>query len=87
MTADAFVKRPPRETRFFLVHGSDEGLVHERVKALVSAALQGAADPLLLTRLDGDAVAREPGALAEEADSVSMFGGSRVIWIDAGRDF
>ena len=66
MTGDAFVKRPPRDMRFFLVHGSDEGLVHERVKALVGAALQGAADPLLLTQLDGDAVARDPGALADE---------------------
>ena len=83
MTADAFVKRPPRDMRFFLVHGSDEGLVHERVKALVGAALQGAADPLLLTRLDGDAVARDPGALADEVYAVSMFGGARAVWIEA----
>ena len=83
MTADAFVKRPPRDMRFFLVHGSDEGLVHERVKALVGAALQGDADPLRLTRLDGDAVAREPGALADEVYAVSMFGGARAVWIEA----
>jgi DNA polymerase-3 subunit delta len=82
-TADAFVKRPPRETRFFLVHGSDEGLVHERVKALTHALLQGEADPLRLMRLDGDAVAREPGALADEVYAVSMFGGSRAMWIEA----
>ena len=83
MTADAFVKRPPRDMRFFLVHGSDEGLVHERVKALVGAALQGAADPLRLIRLDGDAVARDPGALADEVYAVSMFGGARAVWIEA----
>src|SRR5580692_4856330 len=83
MTADAFVKRPPRETRFFLVHGSDEGLVHERVKALTHAVLQGEADPLRLMRLDGDTVAREPGALADEVYAVSMFGGSRAMWIEA----
>ena len=83
MTADAFVKRPPRDMRFFLVHGSDEGLVHERVKALVGSALQGDADPLRLTRLDGDAVAREPGALADEVYAVSMFGGARAVWIEA----
>ena len=44
---------------------------------------QGDADPLRLTRLDGDAVARDPGALADEAYAVSMFGGSRAIWIEA----
>lgn len=83
MTADAFVKRPPRDMRFFLVHGSDEGLVRERAKALVGAALQGDADPLRLTRLDGDAVARDPGALADEAYAVAMFGGARAVWIEA----
>lgn len=82
-TADAFVKRPPRDMRFFLVHGSDEGLIHERVKNLVNAALAGEADPLRLTRLDGDAVARDPGALADEAYAISMFGGSRALWIEA----
>ena len=82
-TADAFVKRPPRETRFFLVHGTDEGLIHERVKGLVKAALAGEADPLRLTRLDGDAVARDPGALADEVYAISMFGGSRAVWIEA----
>jgi DNA polymerase-3 subunit delta len=87
MTADAFVKRPPRETRFFLVHGTDEGLIHERVKGLVDAALAGAADPLRLTRLDGEALARDPGALADEVYAISMFGGSRAVWIEAqGRD-
>ena len=37
--------------------------------------------------LEGDAVARDPGALADEAYAISMFGGDRAIWIDAqGRD-
>ncbi|HEY1941497.1 MAG TPA: DNA polymerase III subunit delta [Roseiarcus sp.] len=82
-TADAFVRRPPAAVRFFLVHGTDEGLIHERVKALVGAALAGEADPLRLTRLEGDAVARDPGALADEAYAISMFGGSRALWIEA----
>jgi len=83
MTADAFVKRPPSDVRFFLVHGNDEGLIHERVKSLVAAALAGDFDPLRVARLDGDAVARDPGGLADEAYAISMFGGSRVLWIEA----
>ena len=40
-----------------------------------------------LVRLEGDAVARDPGVLADEAYAISMFGGDRAIWIDAqGRD-
>ncbi|WP_158815946.1 DNA polymerase III subunit delta [Methylocapsa sp. S129] len=80
--ADQFVKRLPRDMFFFLVHGNDEGLIRERSRGIVNSLLEGDSDPLRLIRFDGDAVAREPGTLAEEADAVSMFGGSRVIWIE-----
>src|SRR5271169_3046867 len=53
----------------------------------MSVVSSAAADPMRLTRLEGDAVARDPGVLADEAYAVSMFGGARAIWIDAqGRD-
>ena len=85
--ADAYLKRLPKGLRLLLVHGHDEGLIHERAKAAVAAALEGDKDPLRLTRLQGDAVAREPGALMDEAQAISMFGGHRAIWIEAeGRD-
>ena len=86
-SADGYVRRPPREIRFFLVHGTDEGLVNERSRLLVHALLGGDPDPLRLVRLDGDAIVRAPGLLSDEANAISMFGGSRAIWIDAqGRD-
>ena len=81
--ADGFIQRLPKEIRLYLVHGPDEGLAHERVKAIIRNLIDGDPDPLRLVRLDGDAVARDPGALADEAYAVSMFGGARVIWIDA----
>jgi DNA polymerase-3 subunit delta len=79
--ADQFIKRLPREMIFFLVHGNDEGLIRERARGIVTALLGGEADPMRLVRFDGDAVAREPGMLADEAYAISMFGGSRAIWI------
>ena len=85
--ADGFIQRLPEEIRFYLVHGRDEGLVHERVKAIVRSRIGDDLDPMRLVRLEGDAVARDPGGLADEAYAISMFGGSRAIWIDAqGRD-
>src|SRR5208337_2464648 len=85
--ADGFIDRLPANVRFFLVHGSDEGLAHERVKAIVRKLVGVDPDPLRLVRLEGDALARRPDGLAEEAYAVSMFGGARAIWIDAqGRD-
>jgi DNA polymerase-3 subunit delta len=77
----------PKEIRFYLVHGLDEGLAHERVKAIIRGRIGDDTDPMQLVRLEGDAVARDPGVLADEAYAISMFGGERAIWIDAqGRD-
>jgi DNA polymerase-3 subunit delta len=85
--ADGFIQRLPSEIRFYLVHGLDEGLAHERVKAIIRNRIGDDSDAMRLVRLEGDAVARDPGALADEAYAISMFGGDRAIWIDAqGRD-
>ena len=86
-SADAFIRHTPKDFRFFLVHGPDEGLAHERSRAIARNVLGGELDPLRLVRLEGDAVALDPGVLLDEAYAVPMFGGGRVIWIDAqGRD-
>ena len=37
-----------------------------------------------MARLDGDAVAREPGRLVEEAGTIPLFGGRRAVWLEAG---
>ena len=85
--ADAFIERLPKDVRFVLVHGPDEGLAHERSKGIVRKRLGEAIDPLRLVRLDGDALARDPGILSDEAYAIPLFGGARAIWIDAqGRD-
>jgi DNA polymerase III subunit delta len=83
--ADGFIDREAERYPFYLVHGPDEGLTHERSRAIARKVLGGDENPLSLLRLDGDAVVREPGALADEAYATSMFGGHRVIWIDAQR--
>ena len=73
--ADGFIQRLPKEISFYLVHGLDEGLTHERVKAIVRSRIGDDTDPMRLVRFEGDAVARDPGALADEAYAISMFGG------------
>ncbi len=83
--ADSFIDRASERHQFYLVYGPDEGLTHERSRAIARKVLGGDDNPLNLIRLDGDQVAREPGALVDEAYAISMFGGDRVIWIDAQR--
>ena len=85
--ADGFIERLPTGVQFFLVHGIDEGLAHERSKAIVRKLVGADPDPLRLVRLEGETLVRRPESLSDEAYAVSMFGGSRAIWIDAqGRD-
>ena len=61
--ADGFIQRLPKEIGFYLVHGLDEGLTHERVKAIIRSLIGDDSDPIRLVRLEGDAVARDPGVL------------------------
>ena len=82
--ADQFVRRPPGHVVLFLVFGTDAGLVSERARLLVKSSGIDPADPFQMVELHGDAIAADPLLLIDEANSISMFGGSRVILIDAG---
>ena len=53
--ADAFIQRLPKDIRFYLVHGLDEGLTHERVRAIIRSRIGDNSDPMSLVRLEGDA--------------------------------
>jgi DNA polymerase-3 subunit delta len=82
---DRLVADPARAPAVVLVFGPEQGLVAERAKALVDAANRGASDPFSLVRLDGAEVASDPGRLSDEARTIALFGGRRIIWVrDAG---
>jgi DNA polymerase-3 subunit delta len=79
--ADRFLAKPDPAVRVILIYGSDDGLVAERTGRFAAAVAGDARDPLSLTRLDMDAVADDPGILADEANAIPMFGGRRAILI------
>jgi DNA polymerase-3 subunit delta len=79
----AALRRPDPKIGVFLVYGPDTGLVAERARAVAERAVEDPADPFQLVRLDGDAVAGDPGRLADEAGTVGLFGGRRAIWVRA----
>ena len=76
---ESFISRPDPRRPSALVFGPDAGLVRERVDALVKAAVDDPTDPFALARLDGDALADEPGRLFEEAHTFPLFGGRRAV--------
>ncbi len=86
--AERFLACPGAHIFLYLVFGADTGLVNERARKIVSRAINDPKDPFQLVRIDGDALAADPLRLADEANTVPLFGGGRAIWIEAqGKTF
>jgi DNA polymerase-3 subunit delta len=82
--ADAFVARPDPRRPIVLVYGPDLGLVRERVDALLRTSTADSSDPFSVVAIDGDLLAGDPGRLADEARTIGLFGGRRVVHVRAG---
>lgn len=70
----AFVK-DPGTCRVVLLHGEDAGLIRHRAEALIRSVAGSLNDPFLVTDLTRETADR----LGEEAASLSMTGGRRVV--------
>ena len=76
--ADRFLASPPPGVRLFLVYGNDAGAVTERARLIERIALgRGGSEAVL--RFGSETISAEPGRIAEEAYSASLFGGEPVI--------
>jgi DNA polymerase III subunit delta len=75
--ADAFIDKQSHY-RLFLVYGPDSGLVTERADKIAANTGTNLTDPFAYVRLDADAAARD-GRLMDEAGTMAMFGGERLI--------
>lgn len=78
---DRWLARPDPATRLVLVYGPDRGLVSERARRFAVATGLPLDDPFAVVRLDAPELERDPGRLEDEARTVPMFGGERLIWI------
>ncbi len=65
----------------WLFYGPDEGLAADRARRLMTRVAGDPGDPFRVTELEPDRVAAEPGRLLEEAQSLSLTGGRRVVRI------
>ena len=86
--AERFLARPPPHIYLYLVFGTDAGLVAERARKIISHAVSDPKDPFQLVRIGGDELANDPLLLADEANTIPLFGGRRAISIEAqGKTF
>jgi DNA polymerase-3 subunit delta len=83
---DAYLARPLAH-RIVLVYGPDRGLVSERAKSAAIATKIPLDDAFSVVKLDAASIQSDPARLSDEALTVSMFGGERLVWIkDAGNE-
>lgn len=86
--ADRFLARPPAHVFLYLIFGSDAGLVAERRQAIIRHFVEDPKDPFQLIRITGDELAADPLRLADEANTIPLFGGKRAISVEAqGKSF
>ncbi len=83
---EPFVKKPDPKARAILVYGPDDGLVKERAAAMGGTAVADINDPFNVTVLSGDALIDDPARLSDEANSMSLMGGARLIRIEGAGD-
>lgn len=81
---DAVLSRIDPLRPIIMLFGPDSGLVRERARAYLARATAGSDDPFGLIRLDGDELAGNPFRLVEEASTIALFGGRRVISLRTG---
>jgi len=81
---DPWLAKPRQSVPVVLIYGPDRGLVSERAQRY--AALTGLKidDPFTVVRLEAGEVDRDPGRLIDEANTMAMFAGQRLIWVRNG---
>ena len=78
---DSYLARPSADHRVFLFYGPDAGLVAERAEQLAKQSGADLNDPFSTIALDAEDAASDPQRVADEAHTVSMFGGQRLVRI------
>ena len=69
----------PAAVSAILLYGSNSGLVRERAAELTARLLDEPGDPFRFSELSGADLEADPARLADEAASLSMTGGQRVV--------
>lgn len=82
----AFLKSPGAALRAALVYGPDQGLVRERSDRIAAAICPDLGDAFRVAELDADALSRDMARLNDEAASLSLIGGKRIVRVRDGDD-
>ena len=83
---DRFLKSRPADIEVVVLHGADQGLIHERALAIENAVLGKTPNPFQKVELTEADIKEAPGRLLEEADAITMLGGTKFIRLRMSND-
>lgn len=83
---EPFVKKPDPKARAILVYGPDDGLVKERAMAMGKATVADINDPFNVSVLTGDILSEDSARLSDEANAMSLMGGTRLVRVEGASD-
>ena len=79
--ANAFLASIPAAVRALLLHGNDLGLISERARKVATAFSDDLDDVFSVTRLEGDQLAGDTGALGDAAEALAMTAPCRLVLV------
>ncbi|WP_182418248.1 DNA polymerase III subunit delta [Bartonella sp. HY038] len=78
---DGFILKPSSTFPIVLVYGPDKGLVSERATLFAKNTGIDLQDPFSTLKIDASEIDSDPARLGDEARTVTLFGGQRLIWV------
>ena len=78
---DAFLRKPDPAIAAILIYGEEGDAVRELAQRAVKKVAGSLDDPFTVTALTDQDVASDPARLIDEVQSISMFGGSKAVWV------
>jgi len=81
-----FLSKPPAAVRVFLFFGPDSGLAHERAAAMAKLLLGGKDDPFATVGFSGAALGADEARLYDEAATMVLGGGRRLIHVHQAQE-
>jgi DNA polymerase-3 subunit delta len=78
---EAFLRKPDPAIAAIMIYGDEAEAVRELAQRVVAKVAGSSDDPFSVTTIAEQDLASDPGRLADEVQSISMFGGARAIWV------
>jgi DNA polymerase-3 subunit delta len=79
--ANAFVEKPDKALKIYLVYGPDAGMVRENAQRLLRHFVPDTADAFSVTAVESSALAKDPSRFGDEMASQSLLGGRRCLHV------